>query len=99
MAWETTTHYEEADGRYLIFEHVPAVVCDLCGETALRGSVLNAIERVMREQPVPTRVVEASVYDFAELGSTPHEGPGEADARPASRTGKSSAARHVTPPA
>jgi YgiT-type zinc finger domain-containing protein len=99
MAWESITHYEETDGRYLIFEHVPAVVCDLCGETALRGSVLDAIERVIREQPIPTRVVEAAVYDFAELGSTPQERPSEPDAPLTNQEGRSNAARRVTPPA
>ena len=65
MLPDRTTHYEQADGRLLVFENVPATVCDLCGETAVAGVVLDEIERIAREQPTPAHTVVASVYDLA----------------------------------
>ena len=65
MLWGTTTHCEETRGRHLIFECVPALVCDHCGEAAITGVVLDEIERIAHDQPTPTRTVVASVYDLA----------------------------------
>jgi YgiT-type zinc finger domain-containing protein len=60
-----STHLAQRDGAVFVFEHVPATVCEDCGETAFRGPVLDAIDRLIDQRPAPARTVEAAVYDLA----------------------------------
>lgn len=91
----TVTHAIASGGRVFLFEHVPALVCVQCGESALTGPVVSEIERIIRDAPVPTRIETTSVYDLA---SGRHEAPvgplaaGEQPDRP-SRAPSSTAAR------
>ena len=64
MTWGEARQYREADGRILVFEGVPALVCQLCGQAVFMSAVLDEIDRIARDQPSPDRAVEASVYDL-----------------------------------
>ena len=51
--------------RPVIVEHVPAIVCPNCGEESFQPDVVDAVQRMISAPPVPSRVIEASVYEFA----------------------------------
>ncbi len=54
--------------KLVVVEHVPAWVCDRCGETTLLPEVVERLERMISRSGPPARVLEAPVYEFA---STP----------------------------
>ena len=51
--------------RLVIFDHVPAIVCPTCGDKSFRPDVVDAVQRTISAPPVPSRVIEAPVYEFA----------------------------------
>lgn len=58
-----TLSLPEARGDARIVHHVPAGVCDTCGEQYLTSAVLRKVERLL-EAP-PTGHQEIPVWDFA----------------------------------
>ena len=61
----TLITHEERHGKNLyIFQNVPAKVCSACGEIWIDDSVIQEIDRLIREGK-PTRKVETPVYDLA----------------------------------
>ncbi len=63
---ETVTFtYEEGD-RFLLVEHVPAEVCERCGEKTYAPQVAEDLLRFAREEFKPVRTLEVPVYDYAE---------------------------------
>lgn len=65
----TVTHEErDAVGLFYVFEHVPALVCDECGEYILTDEVVEKLENIT-ETGTPVRKVETSVFDFARVKS------------------------------
>ncbi len=63
----TASHCATVEGRVLLFEHVPALVCAQCGDTAVSSTVAAEIDRLIQERPAPTRVALADGYDLARL--------------------------------
>ena len=53
-----------ADGLILV-DHVPAEVCDRCGEVTLSPDVVERLQRTVWQRQPPTRVIETPVYEFA----------------------------------
>ena len=51
--------------RFVIVDHVPAIVCPHCGETSYRPEVVDAVQRTIAAQGAPARVIETPVYEFA----------------------------------
>lgn len=63
----TITHEERDDaGRFFVFEHVPALVCDGCGEYILSDEVVEKLEKIT-EIGTPVRKIDTPVYDFARV--------------------------------
>jgi len=61
---ETVTFtYEEAD-KYIFIEHVPADVCERCGEKMYAPDVTDELLRIARKELEPARKIEVPVYDF-----------------------------------
>lgn len=61
----TTITREELRGDKLyLFHHVPAQVCDRCGEVRIEEKVLQEIDRLI-EHDRPTRTEETPVLDLA----------------------------------
>jgi len=54
--------------RLVVVEHVPACVCDRCGETTLQPDVVERLERMISQSGAPARVLETPVYEFASKG-------------------------------
>jgi len=55
------------DGRIVIFENVPALVCHQCGETLLRPETVKLMEELGRGERPPSRIEQVPVYDLAEV--------------------------------
>jgi YgiT-type zinc finger domain-containing protein len=56
------------DGRWYIFENVPARVCPNCGHRYYDGPLLLKLERMMLEQVDQARPVEAWVFSLPVAG-------------------------------
>jgi len=59
-----TFRYEE-DNMYLLVEHVPAEVCQQCGEQLYTPEVTEALLRFAAQRTEPIKVIRIPVYDFA----------------------------------
>ena len=51
--------------RLVIVEHVPASVCDRCGEETFEPQVVERLQKTIWESRTPVRTIEAAVYEFA----------------------------------
>ena len=49
----------------IVIDHVPAIVCDHCGEISLRPEVVDSLQRTIWQKRPPARVIETPVYEFA----------------------------------
>lgn len=64
-------HYEPATitrtvrhhGRLVLIDHVPAEVCDVCGDVLLTPQAAERMESILASQPVPAASVP--VYEYA----------------------------------
>ena len=60
-----TTAYQ---GRIVVVENVPALVCTQCGETAFRPDVVERLQQfVWGKVPSSSRPIAAESYDFAQV--------------------------------
>ncbi len=60
-----TFSYEEGD-RYLIVEHVPAEVCEKCGEKTYSPKVTDELLRFAKNEFKPKKFIKVPVFEFAE---------------------------------
>jgi len=51
--------------KFVVVEHVPAAVCDHCGETTLTPEVAGRLQQTIWESRTPLRLIETPVYEFA----------------------------------
>jgi YgiT-type zinc finger domain-containing protein len=64
-------HYEEREithtvrfrGHLVVIDHVPAEVCDTCGDVLLRPDIVRRIEQLLRGASEPAASVP--LYEFA----------------------------------
>jgi len=59
----TITHEEKRAGKLYLFQHVPAQVCQACGELWIEEKTLREIDRLIAKGE-PVRTVETPVYDL-----------------------------------
>lgn len=52
------------DNRLILVDHVPAEVCDRCGEVTLAPNVVERLQQTIWQQHPPARVIETPVYEF-----------------------------------
>lgn len=62
-----TFTYEEED-KYLFVEHVPALVCNKCGERIYSPEVIDKLLKFAKEEFRPVKTIKVPVFDFAERG-------------------------------
>jgi HTH-type transcriptional regulator/antitoxin MqsA len=60
-----TFGYEE-ENRYFFVEHVPAEVCERCGEKTYSPDVTNELLKFARDKFEPVKKLEVPVFDFVE---------------------------------
>ena len=51
--------------RLVLVDHVPAEVCDRCGEVTLNPDVVERLQQTVWRQEPPARFIETPVYEFA----------------------------------
>jgi YgiT-type zinc finger domain-containing protein len=61
----TIIHTVQRDGQVYVFEHVPAEVCTVCGDTLLTPETIRHIESLLKEKVnvKPEKVVP--LYEYA----------------------------------
>ena len=52
-------------GGLILVDHVPAEVCDRCGEVTLSPDVVERLQQTVCDRHSPARIVETPVYEFA----------------------------------
>ena len=50
--------------RFVLVDHVPAEVCDRCGEVTLSPDIVERLQNTVWQQEPPARVIETPVYEF-----------------------------------
>ena len=60
-----TFSYEE-EGRYFLVEHVPAEVCERCGEKTYSPKVTDELLKFAQDTFKPVKKLEVPVFDFVE---------------------------------
>jgi len=61
---QEVTYTLEVGGRFVIVEHVPARVSVRTGERFFAPETVERLQKIIWENEVPTRVIEAPVFDF-----------------------------------
>lgn len=56
-------HTVQREGQVFVFEHVPAEVCSVCGDTILAPATIRHIEAILRQQARPERMIP--LYEYA----------------------------------
>ena len=51
--------------KFILVDHVPASVCDTCGETTLKPEVVERLRTTIATSRTPDRTIETPVYEFA----------------------------------
>ncbi len=51
--------------RFVVVEHVPASVCNRCGETTLTPEVVERLQKTVSTTRTPDRMIETPVYEYA----------------------------------
>lgn len=59
------THVMGVHGKSYIFENVPALVCDQCGEVFFSGDVHDMILHAVYDDVEPARTAEVDVFDLS----------------------------------
>ncbi|KFN37756.1 hypothetical protein KN63_08365 [Smithella sp. F21] len=61
---EIVTFTYEEENKYIFIEHVPADVCERCGEKMYAPEVTDELLNIARQQLKPARKIEVPVYEF-----------------------------------
>jgi HTH-type transcriptional regulator/antitoxin MqsA len=59
-----TFSYEE-ENRYFLVEHVPAEVCERCGEKTYSPAVTDELLKFAKDNAKPFKKLEVPVFDYA----------------------------------
>lgn len=59
---KTVIHPVRHAGRVIVFDHVPAEVCSVCGDVLLRPETIRQIEKLLSSLPQPDQVVPLFEY-------------------------------------
>ena len=60
-------YVQDFQGRVVIIENVPALVCTQCGETLLRPEVAEKLQKIVWGKAPNPKIVKVDSYDFAEV--------------------------------
>ena len=53
------------DGQYVLVDHIPAHVCNRCGEETFSRETADRIRALVRGEASPTRSIAVRVFEFA----------------------------------
>ena len=57
------THTVHPAGDLVVIDHVPAQVCNICGDVLLEPDTVRGIERLLENRNAPTRTAPVYEYD------------------------------------
>jgi YgiT-type zinc finger domain-containing protein len=57
------THTVRHHGQIVVIDHVPAEVCQICGDVLLTPDTVRHIESLIRNQPKPVQTIP--LYEYA----------------------------------
>lgn len=63
---EKIRHVHRWGERIIVFDHVPAEVCQQCGEVYLSPEILEVIDRLTLEEQKPERFIRVPVFSLAD---------------------------------
>lgn len=55
----------QMEEKLIVVEHVPASVCDHCGETTLAPDIVGRLQNMIWQSRTPVKILETPVYEFA----------------------------------
>ena len=58
-------HVQTWHDTVVMFENIPAEVCEQCGKQPLMGAVVDRLNGLLWFLALPTRTITAAVYDLA----------------------------------
>ena len=62
---ESTTFVYEDDGKLIVVRHVPALVCQSCGEKEYTPEITHRLYAFVKESPRPVTTLRVPLYDLA----------------------------------
>jgi YgiT-type zinc finger domain-containing protein len=65
MTHALVRHVQTWHDRVVVFDNVPAEVCNQCGETLFTGPVVDKLNSLLWSMAPATRTLQASVYDLS----------------------------------
>ena len=65
MREQSVTYTIQMDDKLVVVEHVPAMVCDQCGERLYSPETVERLQQTVWDQRSPSRVLQTPVFDFA----------------------------------
>jgi len=57
-------YHADIDGKLVVVENVPALVCSHCGEISISPQVASSVQHTVWEGKPPLRAIETPVYEF-----------------------------------
>jgi YgiT-type zinc finger domain-containing protein len=60
---QLVTRLEEVDGKWVVIENLPALVCNQCGERFYTPEAHDRVVRLISGQEKPSRLTEVPVFD------------------------------------
>ena len=60
---KTVTHTVRYKGEVIVIDHVPAEVCDVCGDVLFSPETLRHIEKLLASSPAPK--IRVPLYEYA----------------------------------
>ena len=61
---QAATYRLEVDEQLVVVEHVPAQVCQQCGDRVYAADVVERLQQTIWHQRQPSRLLRTPVYDF-----------------------------------
>ena len=65
MDEQMVTYTIQLEQKLVVVEHVPAKVCDQCGERLFSPDTVERLQKTVWEQRSPSRMLQTPVFDFA----------------------------------
>ena len=53
------------DGQYVLVDHIPASVCDRCGDETFSRETADRIRLLVRGEAKPTKSIAVRVFEFS----------------------------------
>ncbi|HXJ39471.1 MAG TPA: YgiT-type zinc finger protein [Bryobacteraceae bacterium] len=57
-------YHVEVDGKLIVVDNVPAIVCDHCGEVSIEPRVATNVQHTVWGGKPPARSLETPVYEY-----------------------------------